>query len=181
MYLVGFIIRIYHDATSSECQICWLRINLESLVQSKRRFEREVAHRVAWPPNLVVTTVITLMSLFVMEGHTRTNRKEARHLTLNLISPYLLTNGFGMTVACNTLWPVKQQDIYTVSAYCCITQAYQPYAVMIYNTRTCSVLFRSKDSKHTTRWPNTQHQLSHLQFILHFLCVLYTSTHCGCD
>ena len=73
-------------------------------MQLKRRFERWVAHRVTWPPNLVVTTVITLMSLFVMVGQTRTNRKEARYLkTLNLISSYLLTNGFGMTVPCNTL------------------------------------------------------------------------------
>ena len=160
----------------------WLGIKLESLVQSKRGFERRVAHRVAWPPNLVVTTVITLMSLFVMEGHTRTNRKEARHLkTLNLISSYLLTNGFQMTVPCNTLWPVQQQDIYIASTCCCVTQAYQPYTIMICNTRTCSVLFRSKDSNYKTKWPKTQHQLSFLLFILHFLCVVYTSTHCGYD
>jgi hypothetical protein len=138
-------------------------------VQSKRRFERGVAHRVAWPPNLVVTTVITLMSLFAVEGHTRTNRKEARHLkTLNLISSYLLTNGFEMTVPCSTLRLVKQQDIYTASTCCCFTQAYQPYTIMIYNTRTCSVLFRSKDSKYTTRWPKTQHQFR-LEFITNLM------------
>ena len=136
----------------------------------------------AWPPNLVVTKVITLRSLFAVEGHTRPNRKEARHLkTLNLISSYLLTNGSEMTVPCNALWPVKQQDIYTASKCCCVAQAYQPYTIMIYNTRTCSVLFRSKDSKYTTRWPKAQHQLSHLLFIFHFLCLVYRSTHCGYD
>lgn len=129
-----------------------------------------------------MTKVITLMSLFVVEGHIRTNRKEARHLkTLNLISFYLLTNGFEMTVPCNTLWPVKQHDSYTASKCCCITQAYQPYTIMICNTRKCSVLFRSKVSNYTTRWSKTQHQLRHLLFILHFLCVVYTSTHCGYD
>ena len=160
----------------------WLGINPEGLVQSKRRFESGVAHRVTWPPNLVVTKVITLMSLFVVEGHTRTNRKEARYLkTLNLISSYLLTNGFEMTVPCNTLWPVKQEDSYTASTCCCITQANQPYRIMIYNTRTYSVLFHSRVSNYKTRWSNTQRQLRHLLFILHFLCVVYTSTHCGYD